>query len=382
MRIGLDLTPLLPEATGVDRYLIRLVRHLAELDSHNRYTIFVNRDDRPAFAGLPQNFIVRASSLRPRPVRFVFQQVALPVAAGALGLDVLHSLSYFLPLARGRQRHLLSVHDMTSFSHPDVHTRLRRHPLYRAAIARSIRRAHLVSVPSAHVEREIYRLFPALPPNHVRVIPYGVGDEFQPAAAADAERVRRRLGLPAGYVLFVGTIEPRKNLELLIEAYCRLREGRDRHDLVIAGRLGWGYADLLELLKAPELQGHVHLLGYVDSADLPGLYAGATVLVYPSQVEGFGFPPLEAMATGTPVIASDTSSLTENLQGATELVPVGQVEALTSALHRLLGDEHARDRLRTAGLRRAADFRWERTARATLDCYEELAGRDAASAMA
>lgn len=377
MRIGLDLTPLLPDPTGVDRYLIRLVRHLAELDSDNRYTIFVNRDDRAAFAGLPQNFTVRASSLRPRPVRFVFQQVALPVAAGALGLDVLHSPSYFLPLARGRQRHLLSVHDMTSFSYPDVHTRLRRHPLYRAGIAKSIRRADLVSVPSAHVEREVYRLVPALPQNHVRVIPYGVGDEFQPSAAADAERVRRRLGLPAGYALFVGTIEPRKNLELLIEAYGRLREDGDCHEhLVIAGRLGWGYAELLTRLKAPNLQGYVHLPGYVDSADLPGLYAGATVLVYPSREEGFGFPPLEAMATGTPVIASDTSSLRENLQGATELVPVGQVEALTLALRRLLGDEHARDRLRTAGLRRAADFRWERTARATLDCYEELAARD------
>jgi glycosyltransferase involved in cell wall biosynthesis len=376
MRIGLDLTPLLPHATGVDRYLIQLVRHLAGLDSDNRYTVFVNREDRAAFAGLPENFSVRGSSLRPRPVRLVFQQLALPVTARALGLDVLHSPSYFLPLARGRQRHLLSIHDMTSFSHPEVHTLLRRSRLYRAGIAKSIRRADLVSVPSDHVEREVYRLVPALPQNRVRVIRYGVGDEFRPSAASDVGRVRHRLGLPAGYILFVGTIEPRKNLDLLIEAYGRLREAGDRPEhLVIAGRLGWGYAELLTRLKEPRFQGRVHLPGYVDSTDLPGLYAGATVLVYPSRAEGFGFPPLEAMSTGTPVIASETSSLAENLQGAIAFVPVGQVEELTRALRRLLGDERARDRLRTAGLRRAADFRWERTARATLDCYEELAAR-------
>lgn len=373
MRIGLDLTSLLPEATGVDRYVTGLVAHLTELDRENRYDVFVNREDRRSFAGLPQNFSIRPSSLRPRPARLAFQQLVLPAAAAALGLDVLHSPSYFLPLVRGRQRHVLSVHDMTSFSHPEVHTRLRRHAVYRAGIEASIRRADIVSVPSASVQREVHRLIPGLLPSRVRVIPYGVGDEFRPSATADAERVRRSLALPAGYVLFVGTIEPRKNLRVLLDAFGRLvAAGRSEH-LVLAGRLGWGYSDLVARLQEPALESRVHLIGYVASADLPGLYAGARIFVYPSRVEGFGFPPLEAMATGTPVIASDTSSLTENLRGAAALVPTDQPDALTACLGGLLADGDARERLRTEGLRRAAGFRWERTARATLDCYRELA---------
>jgi glycosyltransferase involved in cell wall biosynthesis len=373
MRIGLDLTSLLPEATGVDRYLVRLVTHLAELDRENRYDVFVNREDRRSFAGLPENFRIRASSFRPRPARFASQQLVLPAASAALGFDVLHSPSYFLPLVRARHRHVLSVHDMTSFSHPEVHTRLRRNAVYRAGIEASIRRADIVTVPSASVQREVHRLIPGLPPSRVRVIPYGVGDEFRPAATGDAERVRLSLGLPAGYLLFVGTIEPRKNVGLLLEAFSRLVEaGRSEH-LVLAGRLGWGYADLTARLREPALQNRVHLLGYVASADLPGLYAGASVFVYPSRVEGFGFPPLEAMATGTPVVASDTSSLAENLRDAAALVPTDQPDALTACLGEVLADGAVRDRLRSAGLRRAANFRWEHTARATLDCYRELA---------
>lgn len=373
MRIGLDLTALLPQPTGVDRYLVGLLSALAEIDRDNRYTIFVNRGDRRS-ARLPPNFALRTLSLRSRGARFAFQQVALPVAAAMCRLDVLHSPSFFLPIVRGRGRHLLTVHDMTSFSHPDLHVRLRRHPVYRAGIAASIRRADLVSVPSAFVASELRRTVPGLSANRVRIIPYGVGREFYARAATDVERVRERLRLPTRYVLFVGTIEPRKNLETLVAAYRLLvSEGYDE-ELVLAGRLGWGYSDLIAQLEAPALRGRVHLPGYVDAVDLPALYAGASAFVYASRAEGFGFPPLEAMATGVPVIASNTSSLAENLAGAAELVPVGRADILAAALRRVLRDTDVRDRLRASGHRRAADFSWERTARATLDCYRELGG--------
>ena len=374
MHVGVDLTPLLPKVTGVDQYLLHVVRGLARIDRKNRYTVFVNREDRGRFPALPANFVLRTASFRPRPLRLAFQQLALPAAALALRLDVLHAPSFFLPLWRGRGKQLLSVHDMTSFTHPQLHNSLRSSRAYRAGIAASIRRADLVSVPTEFVAEEVRRIVPSVAPERVRVVRYGIGEEFSPDASADVARVRERLHMPARYVLFVGTIQPRKDLDVVVEAYRRLVAAGDREtDLVLAGQLGWGYTELLTRLDAAELRDRVHLPGYVTPDDLPALYAGAEAFVYPSRIEGFGFPPLEAMATGTPVVASDTSSLTENLSGAAELVRVADAEAWFGALRRVLADNGVRAQLRDAGLRRAQEFTWERTAAETLACYEELA---------
>jgi glycosyltransferase involved in cell wall biosynthesis len=374
MHIGVDLTALLPRITGVDQYLLHIVRGLARIDARNRYTVFVNREDRKLFDGLPPNFAVRSASLRPRPLRLGFQQLVLPAAALALRLDVLHAPSFFLPLWRGRGKQLLSVHDMTSFTHPQLHTPLRRSRAYLAGVEASIRRADLVSVPSEFVADEVKRIVRSIGPERVRVVRYGIGEEFTPRASDEVAAVRERLHLPDRYILFVGTIQPRKDLDVVVEAYRRLvASGEDETHLVLAGQLGWGYRELLQRLAAPEFRERVHLPGYVSSDDLPALYAGAALFVYPSRVEGFGFPPLEAMATGTPVIASDTSSLAENLSGAAELVRVADAEAWFGALERLLDDVGLQERLRESGLRRAKEFTWERTARETLACYEELA---------
>lgn len=152
-----------------------------------------------------------------------------------------------------------------------------------------------------------------------------------------------------------------------------MSKGEIEEHLVLAGGLGWGYQDLLKQLESPELQGKVHLRGYVPQEELPWLYAGAKMFVYPSLQEGFGFPPLEAMACGIPTISSLSSSLAENLQGAAELVPPEDIEALTDAMRRLLQDESLRAKRREQGLERAAKFRWEKTARQTVNCYVTVA---------
>ena len=150
--------------------------------------------------------------------------------------------------------------------------------------------------------------------------------------------------------------------------------GKTKEHLVLAGRMGWGYDDLLKQLESPELRNRVHVVGYVHQTDLPLLYAGATLYVYPSLQEGFGFPPLEAMACGVPTISSQPSSLIENLQGAAILVTPDDLESLTEAMHQLLNDEASRDQYREEGFARAAAFRWEETARRTLQCYQEISG--------
>ena len=373
MKVAIDLTALLPEPTGVDNYMTSLVLGLGKVDDISRYKIFVNYEDRRLFHDrLPGNFTVVPLCFRPRPVRLLFQQVGLPAAAGAWGADVVHSPSFITPMFRGRSRHVLTVHDMTFFSLPGCHIPLRRSAPYRRAVLESIRRADIVIVPSNATRQAILEVMPQFNPQRIRVIPHGVGEEFRPLPE-DGVRNVSRLQLPPSYILYVGTIEPRKNLQRLVESYRKLRikESIDEH-LVLAGRLGWGYKELLAQLDDPALRETVHLIGYVSQSDLPSIYAHARLFVYPSIAEGFGFPPLEAMACGVPTISSASSSLAENLQGAAELIPSDDGEALTEAMSQLLHDEARRAKYREEGLARAAKFRWEETARHTLDCYREV----------
>jgi glycosyltransferase involved in cell wall biosynthesis len=374
LRVGVDLTALLPVATGVDACIHELVLALGRVDRESRYTLFVNREDRDLFAGaLPASFRVSPRCLRPRPVRLLFQQVGLPALALAARLDVVHSPSFIMPLVRGRQRHLLTVYDMTSFSLPECHEPLRRSRPYRWAILASLRRAHLVSVPSEATRQAVLRFLPEGAHGRVRVVAPGIGRCFAPSPPDEVERVRRRHRLERPYVVYLGTLEPRKNLVRLVDAFARLARGGRPEELVLVGRPGWGQAPLEEAIAASGCGERVRRLGYVDRADLPPLLTGARVLVYPSLEEGFGFPPLEAMACGTPVVAADGSSLAENLTGAAELVPPTDVGALVEAMRRLLESPELHGLRRRQGLDRAARFSWERAAAETVACYRELA---------
>lgn len=376
LRIGIDLTALLPVGTGVDTYLLELLPALAREDRTNDYHLFVNREDTCRLVPhLGDNFRVHAVGRRGRPARLVIQQAVIPLATSRLALDVLHSPSFFTPLHRGRARHVVTVFDMTFFTHPHCHTRLRRSPLFRRGIATSVRRADLVCVPTGFVRDEILRLFPEVGEGGIRVVPLGVATRF--SSVGDGNRVLPTSPIDGPYVLYVGTLEPRKDLDTLLRAWHRVVQGHHvAHTLVIAGKPGWGHRRILAAARGPEIRGRVRYLEYVPDSELPALYAGADCFVYPSLAEGFGFPPLEAMACGVATVATDTSALRENLAGAAELVPVRDPVALSDALAGLLGDAERRRRVALAGLERARQFSWERTARLTLACYEELATRN------
>ncbi len=377
MRVGIDLTALLPQATGVEVSLKGLLTALAGLDRETRYWIFVNYEDRRDFSGsLPPNFTVAPLCLRPRAARLAFQQALLPALAVLRRLDVVHSPSFIMPVLRGRARHLLTIHDMTSFSLPQYHIPLRRSPAYRKAVLASIRRADLVTVPSRFVERDLLARVPALSPDGVRVVPWGIGAEFHPRPEAEVRAALAHLDLPWPYILFVGAVQPRKNLTGLLEAFRLLvDDGAVAEHLVIAGPLGWDYGEALGALDASPMRARVHRTGYVRAQDLPWLYAGARLFVYPSFGEGFGFPPLEAMASGVPTVASRSSSLVENLEGAAELVAPDAPEELAAAMRRMLLDDGARSQLRRSGLERAKRFRWTDCAEKMCACYRELAAR-------
>jgi glycosyltransferase involved in cell wall biosynthesis len=373
MRVGIDVTPLLPMETGVDRYLLQFVHFLARIDSKTQYTIFINTQDAGRYAGLGGNFTLLPVGIRGRAGRLFAQQLIVPALARSRRLDVIHSTSFFIPFYRGRSRHLLTVFDMTMFTRGGCHTRLRRSRPFVSGIASSIRRCHQVVVPSSFVRQEVMRLLPDVDPDKIRVIPLGVDPEFRPCdAGAGPPPAFPKVKSP--YILCVGTIEPRKNLPMLLEAYrAALANYGLQEQLLLAGRRGWDYGPVERLTRSEELRHRVHLLGYVERGDLIRLYQNASLFVYPSLEEGFGLPPLEAMACGIPTIATETSSLKENLSAAALLVPPDSPAALSDALAAVLTRPELHAKLKERGLALAREFRWEITAGKTLDCYRELA---------
>jgi alpha-1,3-rhamnosyl/mannosyltransferase len=300
-------------------------------------------------------------------------QALVPALVALRGTQVVHYPSFFMPFLRGKAKHVITVHDLTSFSMPDHHIRLRRSPLYLKLLAASVRRADRICVPSRATQQELQQYFPELDSDRIRVIPHGVGEEFRPPSAEQISAARARLRIEWPYILYVGTLASRKNLPHLLESYKNLiGNGAIVEHLLLAGLRESGSRDLLRKLESHELRERVHFLGYVSKEDLPPLYGGARLFVYPSLNEGFGLPPFEAMACGVPAIVSDAPAFTENLSGAAEIVPLTDTEALTRAMRRLLLDSSLYARRREAGLERVKAFCWQRTAAETMRCYEEL----------
>jgi glycosyltransferase involved in cell wall biosynthesis len=262
----------------------------------------------------------------------------------------------------------VTVHDLSFLRTPQTVTQASL--AYRTLVPRSIARAGAVIVPSAAVAAEVADEYPGTA-DRVVVTPLGVDPAWFEAAPPDEAR-RRRLGLPADYLVFSGSLEPRKNLPLLLAAHRRLRaEDPDWPPLVLMGPPGWGPG--LDLDGLPP--GAVRLTGYLSDDDLRSVVAGARALVYPSLYEGFGLPPLEAMAAGVPVVASAAGAVPEAVGDAAVLVPVGDADAFAAALAGLLDDESARARLAGRGLVRAAGFTWTKCAAGLADLYRRAGNR-------
>jgi glycosyltransferase involved in cell wall biosynthesis len=298
----------------------------------------------------------------------------MPRAARQDRLDLLHvtyTLSPWLPCPA-----VVTVHDISYRTHPETFS-LRDRLLLAAAVPRSMHRAARVITVSEAARRDIIRHY-RLPAAKVVAIHNGVEETFRPVTdPAALAAVRARYGLPERYILAVGNLQPRKNLRRLIEAFAVLRAARgDDCRLVLVGQPFWRHEELGRVVAAHGLGEAVIATGYVPAGDLPAIYSAATLFAYPSLYEGFGLPPLEAMACGTPVVASDTSSLPEVVGDAGLLVDPLDTVALARVLASVLDDAALRERLRQAGFARAAGFTWREAARRTLRVYElAMAGR-------
>ena len=230
----------------------------------------------------------------------------------------------------------------------------------------SVRRARRVVAVSESTKQDIVRIYD-ISPEKIDVVHNGVDTSFRPLPADQVAAFRQQKGLPERFALFVGTLEPRKNVVRLVEAYARLPKGRP--PLVLVGGKGWFYDEIFRRVEALELTGEVHFSGFVPAEDLPLWYNAADLFVYPSVYEGFGLPALEAMACGTAVITSTASSLPEVVGKAGRLVDPTDTEALATAMEQVLGDREMQEQMQTAGLVQAAGFSWEKAARLTADSY-------------
>lgn len=370
MRIAFDASTISTQG-GPRTYVLGLLDALMAIDQDNEYVIFYND---PAHLGrYPRAKEIVLPGKNPL-ARLWREHLLLPMACRQERVDLLHCPKSAIPFISPCPV-VVTLHDLIPVKHPELETRA-AHLYWRLHIPRAARKSAFVITISQWAKDEIMAEY-GVPAERVGVIM----QSFDPAMlmerdAAQGAAVRRKYGLEEGYILYVGTIQPRKNLLALIEAFDLLRKQRsDLPKLVIVGRKGWLYEQLFTRIAELGLAKEIIFTGFVPDEELPMIYDGAALFVYVSLMEGFGRPPLEAMVCGVPVVTSNTSAIPEVVGSAGITVnPVDRGE-IAAAMQQILGDAALAEQLRESGRQRAALFSWAAAARETLDIYEQVRGK-------
>ncbi len=349
-------------SAGVHQYIYHLLRHLGPDDDGLRYTVLLGEGELPPDVALP--------TLQSRwptgraSVRVAWEQLVQPWTLRRIEADLVHGPVFIAPFIAPCPA-VVTIHDLSFIRFPAMFRPANR--LYLTLMARlSARRARRLIAVSAHAAAETVQLL-GVPPERIDVVYHGVDPVFRPLPDDEVAAFRQRQGAPERFVLFLGTLEPRKNLIRLLEAFARIYNAKIK--LVLAGGKGWLYDELFARVEDLGLEEAVIFPGYVDAKDLPLWYNAATVVAYPSLYEGFGLPVLEAQACGTPVLTSNVSSLPEAAGDAALKVDPYDVDALAEGLNRMLTDASLRRELRERGLAHARQFSWTRTAQETARVY-------------
>ena len=369
MRIAVDARLVSYALGGISQYTIRLVHALAELQSGDEILLLESQKAGPGISW--PSPVKRVRLITPPHNRF--EQLTLPMELLRVPVDVLHSPD-FVPPFRRRCRSVLTIHDLACLRFPHLLTS--ESSRYYGQVGKAVESADQIIAVSLSTKQDLLDLL-QVNPEKVTVVYSAAPRECGPMDEKERQEQRALLGLPERFILFVGTLEPRKNLPTLLEALPMVWKDH-RVPLVVIGGKGWLYEKVYSTLDRLGLgQEEVRFVGPVPSQQLAYYYGCATCLVMPSLYEGFGLPALEAMACGTPVVVSNVSSLPEIVADAGLLVDPEDVQGLAETLGLLLSDEGLRRRLSSLGLQRAREFSWERTAEQTLAVYRKAieAGR-------
>ncbi len=371
MRIGIDGRYIQDHFPGIGRYTYNLVWSLAEVAPKDSFLVLHNpkmpnsRHDLTALASYPNVELIRVEL----STFCLGEQWRLPPVVRRLGLDLFHSPYYIKPYLLPCPS-VVTIYDLIPRLYPQ-YIPLWARIVFEMAIRVATATARLLISVSQSAKEDLVRLL-GLPPSKVWVTPLGVDERFNPVNEKAIFNLRQKHDLPKGYILYLGINKPHKNLVRLVEAFAKVKTGRK---LVLAGKEDPRYREVHEVVKRLSLQHRVVFLGQVPEDDLPALYSGAALFVFPSLYEGFGLPLLEAMACGVPVVCSSTSSLPEIVGRAAVMVAPLDISQLARALERVLGDGELRAYMREEGLKQAARFSWERTAKETLAAYHQVLSR-------
>lgn len=378
MKIGLDIRSLLAPKTGVGYYTYHLANSLLKLDEVNEYHLFYfNFLRRKNSLNFKQKnaFIKEIKAVPGRVCNQIWRYFDFPkIDLFTKEMDVFHFPNFTItPLKKGKV--ILTVHDLSFVKYPQF-TEPKNLKFLKKLFIKSINRADLILTVSEFTKNELQDVF-NIKDEKIAVVYNGVEDIFKNKIdAAALKKVKLKYSLPEKYIFHVGMLEPRKNITSLIKAY-HLSRGRHKdfpYKLVIVGRKGWHYEQIFATVKNLDLQKEVIFTGYVEHNDLPLLYQGGDLLVYPSIYEGFGLPVLEAMASGIPVICSAKSSLPEVAGEAALLCSGNTPEDISLKIEEVLNSEQLPKEMAAQGIRQAEKFSWEKSAQKVLALYKQLAG--------
>jgi glycosyltransferase involved in cell wall biosynthesis len=348
MKIAIDMSLAQGAPAGIGRYSASLTQALKVIDPNDKYVLYQK----------PLIF-----------QRALWLQTWVPIKLLADKADLFHATNLIAPLFATCPV-VVTIHDLSSLLYPETHSLA--HRIHMSLIPASAKKARKIIVPSLAVKKELEEHL-VLQQDKIAVIHEGVGDEFRIISdRAKLSYVRHKYGLPDKYILYVGTLEPRKNLEKLVEGFNLAKERMDGHKMIIAGKKGWNYRAIFNKVAALKLEKEVLFLGYVPDEDLPAIYNLARVFVYPSLYEGFGLPILEAMACGTPVITSKASSLPEVAGDSAILIDPNDCKALAAAMEEIVSRPKLHNDLRVKGLDRSKKFTWSQCAKDTLEVYNDI----------
>lgn len=366
MHVGIMGRSVRPGATGVGRFAENIIRSLAETLPRGELTVFLTQDAPPF--GHENVREIRAPWPTPNEyARMLWEHLVVPRQVRAQRIEVYHSPNYILPLGDLGCPMLVTVHDL-SFRHVALH-RIRSH-LYLSLMTNSaVRRARSIIADSEHSRREIEQAYPRTH-GRVQVIYGGLAPGLKNLSSQEIERFRTERGLDRPVILYVGTLEPRKNLARLVHAYEQAVEKHQLpHDLVLLGPPGWRMDSLQRTIRQSPLRPRIRLPGYAYDGELSAWYSIADLMAYPSLDEGFGLPVLEAMALGTPVVTSNISALPEVVGEAALQVDPYDTETIATAIGKILTRPELADRLRRAGRLQAGQFTWAAAAQKHVEAY-------------